>query len=183
MKKILALLVLSAATAFAQSITPPEDVNDGVHIDLSAAFSVVNATPDVNGSDTVRANVLTARVPFTDRWAIRYQMINLAATNAQINLGEVEYRRSVGDVLKSSALRFDPNKYAVFGYGGFGGKRQDNSQTAAFSFIVGGGLDYNLSNSIALRLVDIAYLRSDLHQKGLLLSNHFQFAPGISLRF
>jgi hypothetical protein len=169
--------VLFSALSFAQ-----EAPNDGVHIDLSAAYSLVNSAPTVNGADSVSATVLTARAPITDRFAVRYQMINLPASNAQINLGELEYRRSAADFLKGKGLRIDPSKYDVFAYMGFGGKRQDFSTKPAFSGIVGGGLDYKMG-SVALRLVDIAYVRSVLDRKGVVLSNHFQFAPGISLRF
>jgi hypothetical protein len=179
MKKLFLAVTISMFTilGFAQ------DPNAGVHVDLSAAYSLVNSAPTVNGADSVSATVLTARAPITDRFAVRYEMINLPASNAQINLGEVEYRRSAADFLKSKGLRIDPKKYDVFAYLGFGGKRQEASTKPAFSGIVGGGLDYRISEGVALRFVDIAYVRSVLDRHGVVLSNHLQFAPGLSFRF
>jgi hypothetical protein len=182
--KPLFIVFALAIASFAQTAPEPAPApNDGVHIDLSAAYSFVNSTPTINGNDSVSATVLTARLPITDRFALRYEMINLPTSNAQINLGEIEYRRSAADFLKSPSLRIDPKKYDLFAYGGFGGKRQDATSTPAFSYIAGGGLDYKLTDVVAVRVVDIAYVRSTLDQRGLVLQNHLQFAPGISLRF
>jgi hypothetical protein len=180
MKKLALVTFVTFVTMLGLAQDSP---NDGVHVDLSAAYSFVNSAPTINGNDSISASVITARLPITDRFAARYEMINLPGSNAQINLGEVEYRRSTADFLKSSSLRIDPKKYDVFAYVGLGGKRQDATATPGFSYIVGGGLDYKLTDNVAVRAVDVAYVRSTLEQHGLFLSNHFQFAPGISLRF
>jgi hypothetical protein len=175
--------LVSSMLLLALSVMAQEAPNDGIHVDLSAAYSFINSTPTVNGNDSVSATVVTARVPITDQFALRYELINLPSTNAQVSLGELEYRRSVASFLKSPNLRIDPKKYDLFVYGGLGGKRQDNTRTPGFSYIAGGGVDYKLTETVAVRAIDVAYVRSTLDQHGLILSNHFQFAPGISLRF
>lgn len=165
------------------SPTPLADVNSGVHIDLSMSYSLFNQTPTINGSDSQSATVGTLRVPITNRFAGVIKMIMMPGQNAQITLAGGEYRRNAAEFLKSPALKFDPSKYDLFVYGAVGGKRQDSSTTAAFSYMAGGGLDYKLTSNLVVRAVDIAYLKTDLQSKGLVLTNHLQFAPGISLRF
>lgn len=191
MTYVLIAPMLLSLGAFAQTATPTPtpaptplvDVNSGVHIDLSASYSLFNQTPTVNGSDSQSATVGTLRVPITNHFAGLGKMVLMPAQNAKITLGGAEYRRNVGEFLKNPGLKFDPTKFDVFGYGALGGKQQDGSTTAAFSFMVGGGLDYKLSPNLVVRAVDIGYLKTDLQSKGLVLTNHLQFAPGIALRF
>lgn len=184
-----ALLLLAVSFAGAQDPTPTPtpapivDVNSGVHIDLSVAYQFFNQAPTVNGNDSQSATVATLRVPVTNRLAALAKMIVMPGQNAQISLGGAEYRRNLGELLKSQSLKFSPAKFDLFAYAALGGKRQDNATASAFSALAGGGVDYHISQNVVVRAVDIGYLRSDLQSKGVILKDHLAFAVGGSFRF
>jgi opacity protein-like surface antigen len=74
-----------------------------------------------------------------------------------------------------------PFLHALFGAGRLTvqGSFADNSETA-FTMALGGGLDYQLSQRLALRVVQLDYLHTRFDPDG---QNNLRFAAGIVVRF
>ena len=62
--------------------------------------------------------------------------------------------------------RFNPYVQALFG-GGYAWSGPSNNNQNAFAFAVGGGLDYRLTQHIAIKPVQVEYLRSEFNSAQL----------------
>jgi hypothetical protein len=193
---VLALLLLSPiSVGLAQSPSPtpplatpaptptPTPAPNDFALDLGASFTSVTSAPSVVGTNTM-ATRFTVRAPLTGRWSGRIEAIKLPSDQATVYLAGLEYDRFLSDFFHPKDVKFDPSKFQLFAYGGFGGKKQDISTTPAFSAIAGGGVRRVLGGNLVMEIVNVSYFRSDLSRPGVILSNNnLSVSSGIGFKF
>lgn len=189
------LCLLMCGTVNAQSVVttatptptpgPLINPNTGVHIDLSASFSNFTQTSAINGSSSNSATVLTLRVPLSPHFSAFLKNIIVPSSTADLVIAGAEYRWSLAQWIKPSAnLKFNPQSFDLFAYGGLGGKQETNASLSAFASMVGGGVDYHLTKTLVVRALDVSYLRSSLLPNGgVVLTNHASVSTGIGMQF
>src|SRR5262249_23560302 len=153
-------------SAFGQAPTPsPTPAPNDFTIDLGASFTSMTSAPAIVGT-TSAATRFTVRAPLTGRWSGRVEAIKLPTDQPTVYVAGLEYDRFLSDLFHPKDIKFDPSKFQVFLYGGFGGKKQDISKTPAFAAIGGGGVRRVLAGNLVLEILNVSYFRSDLSHPG-----------------
>ena len=183
----LALVALGVPAAVAQQSSGPFDVTPRYDVEVGYSYIHANALP--GGCDCFSLNGgFVSGGYYLNNW------LSIAGQFTGQHSGSSSDGLTLLTFLAGPRVEYAKNRYVPYAQVLFGGARGSNSyfptsptnfETSAtnWAFSPGGGLDINLTHRIAIRAIDVQYLRTNLPNGAGDIQNSLQLGTGVRFNF